>query len=218
MSKSSVKLYDSTLRDGAQTKGVNFSLDDKFKIYKLLSDIGVDYIEGGWPGANPTDDNFFKKVLHQSKSKLVAFGMMRKSGKSANNDPGLNAVLNSGVSSVCLVGKTWDFHVKNALKVSYTENLDMISDSISYASKRVDEVMFDAEHFFDGFKNNKKYSIDTLKRALESGAKWIILCDTNGGTLPYELTNIINEVKKKIPKEKLGFIFIMILTMLHIIL
>ena len=207
MSKSSIKLYDSTLRDGAQTKGVNFSLDDKFKIYKLLSDIGVDYIEGGWPGANPTDDNFFKKVSHKSRSKLVAFGMMRKSGKSANNDPGLNAVLNSGVSSVCLVGKTWDFHVKNALKVSYNENLDMISDSISHASKRVDEVMFDAEHFFDGFKNNKKYSIDTLKRALQSGAKWIILCDTNGGTLPYELPNIINEVIKTIPKEKLGVHF-----------
>ena len=207
MSKSIIKLYDSTLRDGAQTKGVNFSLDDKFKIYKILSDIGIDYIEGGWPGANPTDDNFFKKISHQSKSRLVAFGMMRKSGKSANNDPGLNAVLNSGVSSVCLVGKTWDFHVKNALKVSYTENLDMISDSISYASKRLDEVMFDAEHFFDGFKNNKKYSMDTLKRALESGARWIVLCDTNGGTLPYELPEIINEVKKIIPQDKLGVHF-----------
>ncbi len=207
MSKSSIKLYDSTLRDGAQTKGVNFSLDDKFRIYKILSDIGIDYIEGGWPGANPTDDNFFKKISHQSKSKLVAFGMMRKSGKSANNDPGLNTVLNSGVSSVCLVGKTWDFHVKNALKVSYNENLDMISDSILYASKRLDEVMFDAEHFFDGFKNNKKYSMDTLQRALESGARWIILCDTNGGTLPYELSEIINEVKKIIPKDKLGVHF-----------
>ena len=207
MSKSIIKLYDSTLRDGAQTKGVNFSLDDKFKIFKILSDIGIDYIEGGWPGANPTDDNFFKKISRQSKSRLVAFGMMRKSGKSASNDPGLNAVLNSGVSSVCLVGKTWDFHVKNALKVSYTENLDMISDSIFYASKRLDEVMFDAEHFFDGFKNNKKYSMNTLKRALESGARWIVLCDTNGGTLPYELPEIINEVKKIIPQDKLGVHF-----------
>ena len=207
MNKSYIKLYDSTLRDGAQTKGVNFSLADKLKIYKILCDIGIDYIEGGWPGANPTDDSFFKKLPKKSSSKVVAFGMMRKPGKSANNDPGLNAVLNSGVSSVCLVGKTWDFHVKNALKVSYAENLDMISDSITYASRRLEEVMFDAEHFFDGFKNNKKYSLEAVSRAFESGAKWIVLCDTNGGTLPHELEEIINEVKKVIPENNLGVHF-----------
>ena len=195
MTKQSIKLYDSTLRDGAQTKGVNFSLDDKLKILDILNDIGVDFIEGGWPGANPTDDIFFKKIPKKLRSKVVAFGMMRKPGKSASNDPGLNSVLNSGVSSACLVGKTWDFHVKNALNISFSENLDMISDSIKHASERLDEVMFDAEHFFDGFKHNKKYSLDSIERAFKSGAKWIVLCDTNGGTLPHELKKIIDEVK-----------------------
>ena len=133
--------------------------------------------------------------------------MMRKSGKSAGNDPGLNAVLNSGVSSTCLVGKSWDFQVKNALRVSLNENLDMISDTITFASKRLDEVLFDAEHFFDGYKNNPKYSLNTLKRAYEAGANWIILCDTNGGTLPYELKDILNQVKKLIPENCLGVHF-----------
>ena len=207
MTKQSIKLYDSTLRDGAQTKGVNFSLDDKLKILDILNDIGVDFIEGGWPGANPTDDIFFKKISKKLRSKVVAFGMMRKPGKSASNDPGLNSVLNSGVSSACLVGKTWDFHVKNALNISFSENLDMISDSIKHASERLDEVMFDAEHFFDGFKHNKKYSLDSIERAFKSGAKWIVLCDTNGGTLPHELKKIIDEVKKIIPENNLGVHF-----------
>ena len=134
--------------------------------------------------------------------------MMRKRGESSHNDPGLNAVLNSGVSSVCLVGKSWDFHVENALKISQNENLDMISDTISFASTRMEEVLFDAEHFFDGYKNNPLYAIQTIKRAFESGASWIILCDTNGGTLPYELKNIIIEnVKKEIPEKQLGVHF-----------
>ncbi len=207
MSNKEIKIYDSTLRDGAQTKGINFSLDDKIKIFNALCDIGVDYIEGGWPGANPTDDKFFKMMKSSKKSKLVAFGMMRKKGKSSKNDPGLNAVLNSGVSSVCLVGKSWDFHVKNALNVKLSENLDMISESIDYASKRLDEVMFDAEHFFDGFKANPNYSLESIQRAYESGATWIILCDTNGGTLPFELEYIIGEVKKIIPENILGVHF-----------
>ena len=207
MSNKEIKIYDSTLRDGAQTKGINFSLDDKIKIFNALCDIGVDYIEGGWPGANPTDDKFFKMMKSSKKSKLVAFGMMRKKGKSSKNDPGLNAVLNSGVSSVCLVGKSWDFHVKNALNVKLSENLDMISESIDYASERLDEVMFDAEHFFDGFKANPNYSLESIQRAYESGATWIILCDTNGGTLPFELEYIIGEVKKIIPENILGVHF-----------
>ncbi len=205
--KKKIKLYDSTLRDGAQTKGVNFSLDDKIKIITVLDEIGIDYIEGGWPGANPTDDKFFKSLPKLKNSKAVAFGMMRKSGKIPNDDPGLNHVLNSGVSSVCLVGKSWDFHVKNALRVSLNENLDMISDSIAFASKRVDEVLFDAEHFFDGFKNNSDYSLKSIKRAFDSGASWIILCDTNGGTLPNELEVILSEVKKIIPEKCLGVHF-----------
>ena len=207
MKAKSIKLYDSTLRDGAQTKGINFSLDDKMKILNILCDLGIDYIEGGWPGANPTDDKFFKELPKKISSKITAFGMMRKSGKSAQNDPGLNAVINSGVSSVCLVGKTWDFHVKNALKVSFSENLDMIVDSIEYASKRLDEVIFDAEHFFDGYKNNRKYSLDIILQAFKSGAKWIVLCDTNGGTLPHELKNIIEDVKRIIPTDNLGVHF-----------
>ncbi len=207
MKKKEIKIYDSTLRDGAQTKGINFSLDDKIKIFDALSEIGVDYIEGGWPGANPTDDKFFKTMGDSNLSKLVAFGMMRKKGKSSSNDPGLNAVLNSGVSKVCLVGKSWDFHVRKALKVSLSENLDMISDSIDYAAKRLDDVMFDAEHFFDGFKENRKYSLESIKRAYESGANWIILCDTNGGTLPFELEYILGEVKKIIPEQNLGVHF-----------
>ena len=207
MKNNEIKLYDSTLRDGAQTKGVNFSLDDKIRIFNILSEIGLDYIEGGWPGANPTDDKFFKTVKSSRASKLVAFGMMRKKAKSASNDPGLNSVLNSGVSAACLVGKAWDFQVKNALKVPLSENLDMISDSINYASSRLEEVMFDAEHFFDGFKDNSDYALSCLKRAHDSGAKWLILCDTNGGTLPFELKKILSEVKKIIPLENVGVHF-----------
>ena len=207
MKKRQIKIYDSTLRDGAQTKGVNFSLDDKLKILSILNDLGVDYIEGGWPGANPTDDKFFKSLPKLKSSKIVAFGMMRKFGKSSQNDPGLNAIINSGVSSACLVGKSWDFQVKNALKVSLEENLDMISDTITYASGRLEEVMFDAEHFFDGFKNNPKYSLESIKRAYDSGASWIVLCDTNGGTLPYEVKNIIENVKEVVPEENLGVHF-----------
>ena len=205
--KKKIRLYDSTLRDGAQTKGVNFSLDDKIRISNILDEIGIDYIEGGWPGANPTDDKFFRSLPKFKNAKAVAFGMMRKRGESSHNDPGLNAVLNSGVSSVCLVGKSWDFHVENALKISQNENLDMISDTISFAATRMEEVLFDAEHFFDGYKNNPLYAIQTIKRAFESGASWIILCDTNGGTLPYELKNIIENVKKEIPEKQLGVHF-----------
>ena len=136
----------------------------------------MDYIEGGWPGANPTDDKLFNSIPKSINSKVVAFGMMRKHGKSANNDPNLNAVLNSGVDTVCLVGKTWDFHVKNALKVSLEQNIEMINDTVSYASGRMNEVMFDAEHFFDGFKKNPTYALESIKQAYESGASWIVLC------------------------------------------
>ena len=135
MKNKTIKIYDSTLRDGAQTKGVSFSIDDKLRILEILTDIGVDYVEAGWPGANPTDDKLFKTLPKKFRSKVVAFGMMRKKGQSANNDPGLNAVLNSGVPTTCLVGKSWDFHVKSALRVTNSENLDMIYDSINYACK-----------------------------------------------------------------------------------
>ena len=202
-----IKIYDSTLRDGAQTKGVAFSFEDKIRISKALDELGIDYIEGGWPGANPTDDKFFKNIPKFKNSKIVAFGMTRRDGKSAGNDKALNAVIKSGASCSCIVGKTWDFHVKKALNVSLEKNLEMIFDSIEYASKRLDDVMFDAEHFFDGFKDNPEYSKKTIKTAFEAGAKWIILCDTNGGTLPFELEGIISEVKKLIPERNLGVHF-----------
>ncbi len=207
MKNKTIKIYDSTLRDGAQTKGVSFSIDDKLRILEILTDIGVDYVEAGWPGANPTDDKLFKTLPKKFRSKVVAFGMMRKKGQSANNDPGLNAVLNSGVPTTCLVGKSWDFHVKSALRVTNSENLDMIYDSINYASQRLDEVMFDAEHFFDGYKSNPKYSIEVIKTAFDAGAQWIVLCDTNGGTLPFELNKIFDDVKKVIPLTNLGVHF-----------
>ncbi|MBF91991.1 MAG: citramalate synthase [Rickettsiales bacterium] len=207
MSKNNIKIYDSTLRDGAQTKGINFSLDDKKKILNTLDELRVDYVEGGWPGANPTDDIFFKSLPKLKFSKVVAFGMMRKHKVKVKNDIGLKSILNSGVGYACLVGKSWDFNVKNALKVGLEDNLEMIGDTIYYASKRLDEVMFDAEHFFDGFKSNPDYSLDSIKIAYESGAKWIILCDTNGGTLPYEVKEIVSKVKKIIPVEKIGVHF-----------
>lgn len=207
MKKKTIKIYDSTLRDGAQTKGVAFNVKDKILIAKKLDEMGVDYIEGGWPGANPTDDDFFKKAPKLKNSKLVAFGMTRKNRTIAENDIGLNKVLHSGVNTACIVGKSWDFHVKKALGVSLKNNLNMIDESIGFSKKKISEVIFDAEHFFDGFKTNPKYAINTLKVAFESGADWIVLCDTNGGTLPFELKEIFEEVHKVIPAEKLGVHF-----------
>ncbi len=202
-----IKIYDSTLRDGAQTKGVALSFEDKVRIAQTLDDFGVDYIEGGWPGANPTDDEFFKSCPKFKNSKLVAFGMTKKYGKTARSDAGLNSILNSGVSTCCIVGKTWDFHVKKALRISLSANLDLVYDSIVYSSKRLDEVMFDAEHFFDGYKNNPSYAKQIIKTAFDAGANWIILCDTNGGTLPFELKEILDDVKKLIPSRNLGVHF-----------
>ena len=207
MKKDKIIIYDSTLRDGAQTRGVAIGINDKFRISEILDDLGVDYIEAGWPGANPTDNEFFKNIPKLKKSKIVAFGMTRKFNKSAENDPGLNSVVNSGVSTACIVGKTWDFHVKKAMGIELEENLQMINDSIQYATTKLDEVMFDAEHFFDGYKKNSEYAIKSIKTAYKAGAKWIILCDTNGGTLPFEISNIIKDVKKIVPASKIGVHF-----------
>ena len=159
MSKEKIYIFDTTLRDGAQTQGVDFSIDDKLKISKALDDLGVDYIEGGWPGANPTDTEFFQKKISLNNSVLTAFGMTKRSGRSAENDPGLSAILNSNTPAVCLVGKSWDFHVDVALGISNKENLENISESTKLFVKEKKEFMFDAEHFFDGFKNNKEYAI-----------------------------------------------------------
>ena len=204
MTKEKIYIFDTTLRDGAQTQGVDFSIDDKLKIANALDKLGVDYIEGGWPGANPTDTEFFQKKINFKNSILTAFGMTKKSGRSAENDPGLSALINTKAPAICLVGKSWDFHVDVALGISNEENLENIKDSTKHFVKEKKEFMFDAEHFFDGFKNNKEYAISCIKSAYENGARWIVLCDTNGGTLPNEVQEIVADVIKHIPGKNLG--------------
>ena len=204
MSKEQLFIFDTTLRDGAQTQGVDFSVNDKIKIALALDNLGVDYIEGGWPGANPTDTEFFQKKHKFNSAKLTSFGMTKKTGRSADNDPGISALLNSNTSAVCIVGKTWDFHVDIALGITNEENLDNIKETTKHFVKKNKEFMFDAEHFFDGYKANSKYAISCLKSAFEEGARWIVLCDTNGGTLPHEITKIVTEVTKAIPGKNLG--------------
>ncbi len=199
-----IYLYDSTLRDGAQTSTVNFTLDDKISIAKMLDNIAIDYIEGGWPGANPLDDDFFSDLPQLKNSTFTDFGMTRKKDISAQNDIGLSSLINSKVKSICIVGKSWDYHLKNALNISEEDNLAMIGDSISHIVKSGKEAMFDAEHFFDGYKANPKFAISCLKQAFNNKARWIILCDTNGGTLPDEIYQIVTEVTKEIPGEYLG--------------
>src|SRR5262252_6805539 len=163
-------LFDTTLRDGAQTQGVDFTVADKVAIARELDRLGIDYIEGGWPGANPTDDRFFATPPAFDRARFVAFGMTRRAGRSAANDPGLNAILSTKARTVCMVGKTWDFHVDVALELGRTEYVDMIADSVALAKTRVDEVMFDAEHFFDGYKANPDYAMACLKAAEANGA------------------------------------------------
>ena len=204
MSKEKLYIFDTTLRDGAQTQGVDFSIDDKLKIAEALDKLGVDYIEGGWPGANPTDTEFFQKKKIFKNSTLTAFGMTKKAGRSAENDPGLAALINSNTKAVCVVGKSWDFHVDVALGISNEENLENIRESAKHFIKEKKEFMFDAEHFFDGYKNNPKYALDCIKEAYKQGARWIVLCDTNGGTLPHEVSKIVSEVTKIIPGKNLG--------------
>ena len=204
MSKEQLFIFDTTLRDGAQTQGVDFSVDDKLKIASVLDNLGVDYIEGGWPGANPTDTEFFQKKHNFKNAKLTSFGMTKRTGRSADNDPGLSTLLNSNTTAVCLVGKSWDFHVDVALGISNEENLENISESTKHFIRKKKEFMFDAEHFFDGYKANPKYAISCLKAAFDNGARWIVLCDTNGGTLPHEITKIVTEVTKIIPGKNLG--------------
>ena len=204
MSKEQLFIFDTTLRDGAQTQGVDFSVDDKMKIATALDNLGVDYIEGGWPGANPTDTEFFQKIHSFKNAKLTSFGMTKRTGRSANNDPGLSALLNSNTPAVCIVGKTWDFHVDIALGISNEENLENIRGTAKHFVKENKEFMFDAEHFFDGYKANPSYALSCLHAAFDEGARWIVLCDTNGGTLPHEITKIVEEVSKVIPGKNLG--------------
>ncbi len=204
MSKEKIFIFDTTLRDGAQTEGVNFSIDDKNKIAKALSNLGVDYLEGGWPGANTLDTAFFNNPPKLKNTILTAFGMTKKAGRSAENDPGLSALLNTEAPAICLVGKSWDFHVDVALGITKEENLENIKESAKLFIKSKKEFMFDAEHFFDGYKKNPEYALDCIKTAFDEGARWIILCDTNGGTLPNEVGEIVSKVSKQIPGKNLG--------------
>ena len=199
-----IYLFDTTLRDGQQTTGVNFSVSDKMIIANALDELGVDYIEGGWPGANPTDDEFFARDISFTNSSFTAFGMTRRPGKSAANDPGLNTLINSKAPSVCIVGKASLFQVTEALSIEKEENLLMISDSISEIVNKKKDAIFDAEHFFDGYKFNKNYSMQCVEAAYKAGARWIVLCDTNGGTLPNEVFDIVSDVVKSIPGTNLG--------------
>lgn len=199
-----IYLYDSTLRDGAQAQGIDFSVADKQAITTALDAFGIDYIEGGWPGANPTDDAFFATLPKTKAAKVSAFGMTRRAGRSASNDPGLQDLLAVNTPTVCLVGKTWDWQVETALKVSTSENLRMISDSLAHIRANGREAVFDAEHFFDGYKANPAYAIEALKAAHEGGANWLVLCDTNGGSMPSEIKRIVSAVKDALPEANLG--------------
>lgn len=204
MSGERVYIYDTTLRDGAQTSGVDFGPADKGVIARELDGLGVDYIEGGWPGANPTDDSFFENLPQLSHARIAAFGMTRRAGRSADNDPGLNALLDTDARVVCMVGKTWDYHVDVALGIERDENVKMIGESVAHARTKVDEVLFDAEHFFDGYKANPEFAMDCVKAALDGGARWVVLCDTNGGTLPFEIEEIVAKVSETVPGDRIG--------------
>jgi len=199
-----IYLYDSTLRDGAQTQGVDFTVADKVAIANALDQLGIDYVEGGWPGANPTDDAFFAGAPKLARARFTAFGMTRRPGRSAANDPGLAALLNTGAPALCLVGKSWDFHVDAALGIPRAENVAMIEESIAYVVARGREALFDAEHFFDGYKANPAYALECIEVAHRAGARWIVLCDTNGGTLPHEVETIVGAVAVRIPGDRLG--------------
>ncbi|TNF53945.1 citramalate synthase [bacterium] len=191
-----VEIYDTTLRDGAQSEDISFSVEDKLRIAKKLDELGVHYIEGGWPGANPRDAEFFLKAkkLSLKTSKLAAFGATHRASLKIHNDPSIKALLAAKTPVATIVGKTWDFHVREALRISLQKNLDLIYNTILYLKKKVPQVFFDAEHFFDGYKANPEYALKALDAAVSGGADCLVLCDSNGGTLPHELGSIVKKV------------------------
>jgi 2-isopropylmalate synthase len=196
-------LFDTTLRDGAQTTGVDFSLDDKRQIAELLEGLGLDYIEGGYPGANPLDTEFFAKKPTKH-ARFTAFGMTKRAGRSAANDPGIAALLDAEADAICFVAKAWDYHVHVALGITLDENLQGIAESIAAATAKGREALLDCEHFFDGYKANPAYALACAKTAYEAGARWVVLCDTNGGTLPHEVSAIVSAVAAVVPGSHLG--------------
>ncbi len=203
MTKERLYLFDTTLRDGAQTSGIDFSVDEKIAITTLLERLGVDYIEGGYPGANPTDTQFFSEK-RTKKATFTAFGMTKRAGRSIGNDPGVQMVLQSAADATCYVAKSWDYHVDVALKCTNEENLESIADTVKASIAAGKEAMIDCEHFFDGYKANPEYAMACAQTAFEAGARWVVLCDTNGGTLPHEVTEIVTAVKQVVPGAHLG--------------
>ena len=203
MTAARIHLFDTTLRDGAQTTGVDFSLDDKRAVAAMLDKLGIDYVEGGYPGANPLDTAFFAEKPTK-RAKFAAFGMTKRAGRSAANDPGIAALLEAKADAIVFVAKSWDYHVHVALEISLEDNLAGIRESIEAARTAGREVMLDCEHFFDGYKANPDYALACARTAYEAGARWIVLCDTNGGTLPDEIAAIVAEVVKAVPGDHLG--------------
>ena len=200
-------IFDTTMRDGQQTAGVDFSTADKMRLAAALDALGVDYVEGGYPGANPTDTQFFERLASEAPLKnaqMTAFGMTKRAGRSADNDPGFLEVLNAPAAAVCLVAKSWDYHVELVLDISNAENLTSIRESVAAVCAHGREAMIDCEHFFDGYKANRDYALACAEAALASGARWVVLCDTNGGTLPHEVYDIVSDVAKTVPSAHLG--------------
>ncbi|MFO1463644.1 MAG: citramalate synthase [bacterium] len=199
--KKQVTLYDTTLRDGSQGEEISFTVEDKLRISAKLDELGIDYIEAGWPGSNPKDLEYFQKApgLKLRHAKVVAFGATRHPSKTPGKDENLQALLAADTAVVTIFGKSWDLHVHDALKVGLAQNLELIGDSLEYLKKRVGEVIYDAEHFFDGFKANPEYAMKTLQAARQGGADLLVLCDTNGGTLPDEIERIFRQVARMLP-------------------
>jgi 2-isopropylmalate synthase len=197
-------LFDTTLRDGAQTQGIDFSAADKRRIARLLDELGIDYVEGGYPGANDTDTAFFTEPPPLEHATFTAFGMTKRAGRSVANDPGFLAVVQSSAAAVCLVAKAWDYHVRVALGISNEENIQGVAESVAAIRAAGKEPMIDCEHFFDGWKGNREHALAVARTAYEAGARWIVLCDTNGGTLPHEITRIVADVVEVVPGTHLG--------------
>ena len=200
-----IKLYDTTLRDGTQAEDVSFLVEDKIRIARKLDEIGIHYIEGGWPGSNPKDVSFFKDIKKEklSQAKIAAFGSTRRAKVTPDKDQNIRTLVQAEPDAITIFGKSWDFHVHEALRISLEENLEIIYDSLEYLKRHAPEVFYDAEHFFDGYRANPEYAIKTLKAAEQAKVGCIVLCDTNGGTMPFDLANIIKDVKKHI-KTPLG--------------
>src|SRR6266699_340766 len=203
MARERLYLFDTTLRDGAQTNGVDFTLNDKLVIARMLDDLGIDYVEGGYPGANLTDTQLFAEE-RGLKATFTAFGMARRPGRSTSNDPGLAALLEAKADAICFVAKSWDYHVRVALETTLEENLASIRDSVRAARAKAREVLPDCEHFFDGYKANPQFALACAKAAYDEGVRWVVLCDTNGGALPHEVEKIVGEVCKAIPGGHVG--------------